>query len=217
VFVHSGRSEYAQKLFNTGVCDHIDTDPTIFYRDQARRSAGYKFEHTHFTNGIKALEFLKGRFNMTVEPDTGYGLGFVDEQVLAGESAKTVQVAFGNSYAKTTKFVYNEATNTYGAFQYNKEYIDGTTKEQLQFENILVLYAVRTGVPGAPGGNVYHELVGENKGYYVCGGQIVPIKWTRAGDDAPFVYTLEDGTPVNLIPGKTYVGVIPMQGFVTYE
>lgn len=217
VFVHSGRSEYAQKVFNTGVCDHVDADPAIFYRDQARQNAGYAYEHTHFTNGQKALEYLQGRFTMTVEPDTGYGLGFVDEQVLNGESAKTAQVNFGAGYVKTTKFTYDETTNSYTAFQNGADYIDGNTKELLRFENVLVLHAVRTGVPGAPGGNVYHQLVGENKGYYVSGGQVVPIKWTRASDDDVFVYTLEDGTPLNLIPGKTYVGIIPMEGSLVCE
>ena len=217
VFVHSGRSEYAQKVFNTGVCDHVDADPAIFYRDQTRQNAGYAYEHTHFTNGQKALEYLQGRFTMTVEPDTGYGLGFVDEQVLNGESAKTAQVNFGAGYVKTTKFTYDETTNSYTAFQNGADYIDGNTKELLRFENVLVLHAVRSAVPGAPGGNVYHQLVGENKGYYVSGGQMVPIKWTRASDDDVFVYTLEDGTPLNLIPGKTYVGIIPVEGSLVCE
>lgn len=217
VFVHSGKSSYAQTLFNTGACDHVDADPAAFYRDSARQSAGYAYEHTHFTTGEKILALLNERFDMTVEPDTSYGLGFVDEQVLNGETANTVQVNFGSGYVKTTTFTYDESTGSYAAYQHGEDYIDGNTEETLHFENLLVLYAVRTNVPGASGGNVYHELVGGNSGYYISGGQMVPINWTRASDNDSFVYTLEDGSPLNLIPGQTYIGIIPTNGSVVCE
>lgn len=218
VFVHSGRSSYAQDVFNTGVCDHVDADPTAFYRDQDRKNAGYAYEHTHFTSGEKILSLLNQRFKMTVEPDTSYGLSFVESQVLDGQPASTVTVNFGNSaYGKTTKFTYDQAANNYAAYQNGGDYVDGNTGDVLRFENILILQAVRTGVPGATAGNVYHQLVGSNSGYYITGGQVVPIKWTRDGENSPFVYTLEDGSPLSLIPGKTYIGIIPTYGSLACE
>ena len=214
-FVHSGKSAYAQDVFNTGVIEHIDADPTAFYRDAARRSAGYAIEHTHFTTGEKILSVLESKFDMTAPADANYGFNFVDEQDLGGETAKTVTVNFGKSGGKTTKFVYDELSGDYAAYQHGKEYQDGNFNEQLHFENVLVIEAKRTGIAGAP--NVRHELVGENSGYYINGGKIVPIKWTRAAEDQPFSYTLEDGTPLTMVPGKTYVNVVPVDSPVVYE
>ena len=214
-FVHSGKSAYAQDVFNTGVIEHIDADPTAFYRDSARRNAGYAIEHTHFTTGEKILAVLESKFDMTAPADANYGFNFVDEQDLGGETAKTVTVNFGKSGGKTTKFVYDELSGDYAAYQHGKEYQDGNFNEQLHFENVLVIEAKRTGIAGAP--NVRHELVGENSGYYINGGKIVPIKWTRAAEDQPFSYTLEDGTPLTMTPGKTYVNVVPEGSPVVYE
>jgi hypothetical protein len=61
------------------------------------------------------------------------------------------------------------------------------------------------------------DLVGSGKGYFACGGKIVPILWSRNTETAPFVYTLEDGTPVELGIGKTYVGIIPKGSPVEYK
>ena len=215
-FVHSGGSVFAKDDFSATGMDHIDADPSAFYRDSARRSAGYAVEHTHFTTGEKILAVLESKFDMTAPADANYGFNFVDEQDLGGESAKTVTVNFGkNSGSKTTKFVYDELAGDYAAYQHGSEYQDGNFNEQLHFENVLVLEAVRTGIAGAP--NVRHTLVGENSGYYINGGKIVPIKWTRSAEDKPFSYTLEDGTPLTMIPGKTYVNIVPVGSPVVCE
>ena len=38
-------------------------------------------------------------------------------------------------------------------------------------------------------------------------GQIVPIKWRHDDLNSSFVFTLEDGTPVTLGVGHTYVAI----------
>ena len=217
VFVHSGASNHAYNLFNQDVVDHVNAEPAIFYRDSTRQSLGYAWEHCHFTKGTDALPFLEANFDMSAKEDANYGLNFVDEQVLDGESAKTVQVNFGTGWAKTTNFTYDEEAGNYTAFQAGRDWVDAETNEVLRFENLLVLYAKKSYAPNSTSGNVLHELVGENTGYYISGGKVVPIKWTRAEEDAPFAYELEDGTPLTVIPGKTYVGIVPPQSPITCE
>lgn len=217
VFMHSGASIYADNIFYGNVVDHVNADPAIFYRDSARQSAGYAMEHTHFTNGANALAFLEENFDMTADPEANYGLNFVDEQELDGDSAKSVQVNFGTGYAKITKFAYDEEAGNYTAYQANRDWVDAETDEVLRFENLLILYAKKSYAPNTTSGNVLHELVGENTGYYISGGKVVPIKWSRAEEDAPFSYELEDGTPLSVIPGKTYVGIVPPNSPITCE
>lgn len=222
VFLHSGESVYATNMFNQQVVNHVNGDPAIFYRDADRAAAGYAYEHRHFVNGKNAYEYLQKEFDMTAKEDANYGLNFVDEQTLEGESAKTVQVNFGTGYAKVTKFAYDETAGNYTTTLLNQargeeDWIDAGSDEVLRFENLLILYAKKSYAPNATAGNVLHELVGENTGYYISGGKVVPIKWTRAAEDAPFSYTLEDGTPLSVIPGKTYVGVVPPQSPIDCE
>lgn len=222
LFMHSGASYFAATLLNQNVVDHVNGDDAVFYRDADRAAAGYAYEHRHFVNGAKAHEFLQKNFNMTGKADANYGLSFVDQQTLEGDSAKSVRVNFGTGYAKATMFTYDEAQGNYTTSLFTQgmkleKWIDASTGEPMRFENLLVLYAKRTPAPGATAGNVLHELVGGNDGYYVSGGKVVPIKWTRASEDAPFRYTLTDGTPLNVIPGKTYVGIVPLQSPIEFE
>ena len=215
VFIHSGMSMFAGQVFAQDVVDHIDGSSAIFYRDADRAAQGYAYEHRHFVNAEKAINYLQSNFDMTAEEEVYTGLTFVDSQTLDGESANSVRVNFGSGYAKATRFVYDEAagnysTNLFTQSMKEKPWIDAETNEAMRFENLLVLYAKRSPAPGGgSAGNVLHELVGGNDGYYACNGKIIPIKWTRADEDSPFLYTLEDGTPLTLIPGKTYVGVVP--------
>jgi len=217
VLVHSGMSTFAGNMFATTGWEHVNADPTAFFRDAERKAAGYIHEDTHFTTGELILDCLEKNFNMTASENAYYGFDFVDEQTLNGESAKKIQVNFGPSgYVKTTNLTYNPDTNTYAAYQHGQDYIDGNNEEVLHFTNVLVLQAVRTHT-GASSGNVYHQLTGENTGYYACGGEIVPIKWSRAAERDNFTYTLEDGTPLTMLPGTTYIGVVPATSPVDYE
>lgn len=217
VFCHSGASVFAADLLNATGWNHINDEHGAYYRDPDRKGAGYLHEDTQFTTGEKISACLEKNYDMTAPADADYGFHFVDEQDLKGEKAESIQVNFGpKGYVKTTKFTYNSETNTYAAYQHGADYVDGNTDEVLNFTNILVLQAVRTH-SGASAGNVFHQLTGENTGYYACGGKIVPIKWSRAGEDDNFTYTLEDGTPLTMLPGTTYIGVVPATSPVNYK
>ena len=104
---------------------------------------------------------------------------------------------------------YDEASDVYFATQIWKtrteKVYDANTKEDVPFRNALLLYSKTT----SDGYRMFADLTGEGTGYFACGGQIVPIKWFRESEKDPFTYTLEDGTPITLAIGKTYIGIIP--------
>ncbi len=54
-----------------------------------------------------------------------------------------------------------------------------------------------------------YDLVGTGAGVVATGGKYVAVTWSKASDAAPMVLTLEDGTPVTLAPGNTWVELIP--------
>jgi hypothetical protein len=43
---------------------------------------------------------------------------------------------------------------------------------------------------------------------------MVPICWSRNSDTDPFAFTMEDGTPLTLGVGNTFVAVTPLSGDV---
>lgn len=216
ILVRCGGSSEADAAIHADGWDELDgyylSEP--FYRDKERRNAGYAMEHTMFTSGELILENVAKR-NLRTEREAAidYGLTFTEEATPDGAAAGSIQLVFSGS--KSTSLIYNEEAGKYLAHQYDSPWIDKITGDTLAFDNVLILRAkVWTQEDGV------HEtiqLVGEGSGYFACGGQIIPIRWSRSADDEPFRYTLEDGSPLNIRVGKSYIGIVPMTANISWE
>lgn len=213
ILVHSGDSVYANEQFRTGRYPHVDgMFTTIFYRDQTRLSSGYATEHTLFVKGEKLFDYVNEKFEMETDR-TDYGFRFNEDLVMEGEAAESIKISFFSG-GKYTNLSYDAEKNGYSLYQYRRDYVDGNTGEKVYFPNVLILYAKMQTVASS---HVFHTLEGSNIGYYATGGKIRPITWTRAAETDHFTFTYEDGTPVEMTPGTTYIGVVHKNSVVTYE
>ena len=227
IYVHFGRStgkvgaqEYMQQMGWDHI-DGIDKAYSYFYENTNRLNSGYSLDASHFLVGQRAIDYAQ-RQGFALQRDTpfDYGLRFDDENTITGDTANTVTVWFNeggkpNKWHKYTKFTYDEASKTYRSFQYGKYNIDGNTGEIISYRNVLALKA-----PTKKNDTTTHMIItleGSGTGYYACGGQVIPIKWSRNSVYDPFTYTLEDGTPVTFGVGKTYIAIIPTNATVQWE
>ena len=211
--IHCGGSEkgrtggYGDGSGRISDWEHIDQvyNGKYFFRDEDRYyNKGYNWEHTLFTTGEDLLRGLADKgYTSTEERD--YGLQFDEEVKLDGFVANSVVVSFRGD--KTSSFEYDAATGLYKMSQYGSEYIDGNSGEQMTFKNVMVLYTSQWNRHDGEYSRSYYDLVGEGEGYLAINGEIVKIKWSREALREQFVYTLEDGTPITLGVGTTYVAV----------
>ena len=212
----AAKYDHENKLTNW---EHIDQtyNGKYFYRDTKRRSEGYALEHTLFTTGEKLVVGLADKgYNTVSETAKDFGMTFAENASVTGESASKVTVKFRAN--KKTEMTYNETTGLYEAFQLKENHIDAGTGERIAYRNVLVLTTKQEIISEGNYPRAYYDLIGSGEGYFAIGGQIVPIKWSRASLNDPFVYTFADGTPVTLGVGTTYVGVISdSKGTVTCE
>lgn len=220
IYVHAGGSQEAYADLRSWKVDHMDgvrggDDAKIFWRDAGRRkNNGY--EHSLITSGEKILEYLaKGKTATAHDSGWQYGQTFVEDGTpTAGEAAEHIKVRF--SGYKTGTFDYDASSGKYLVGQYGKEHMDGDTGEQVSAVNVLVLktsIAVLDDV-----GRLRVQTTGEGEGLYFCGGRSVPIRWSREDRNSPFVYALEDGSPLALGRGNSYVCIIsPKTSTVEYE
>lgn len=190
-----------------------------FYRDTDRKYSGYSTEHTLFTSGEKLLKGLADKeFATTYEAEAyDHGLVFAEEPGVTGENAENVKVKF---YAgKTTSFQYDAESGTYLASQYNKPLEDAGVDQQLAFRNVIVINTTQSFVYDGTYNRSFYELNSTGEGYLICDGQMVAIQWHRDSLRSALYYTYEDGTPVTLGVGHTYVGVADFSrgGSVTVE
>lgn len=214
---HCGYSEFAEEnIRKTGYPSFNEfAYYQYYYRDPGRLDAGYSREHTLMIEGTDLLRGLReNNFALDAEADRNYGMEFAETVDLNGAPANRITMRFFSEYGKSTTMTYDADDGVYyGSQQWKdvqKPFLDGNTGESVPFKNVLLLNVL---IQWA--NNNYHvftEMTGEGTGYYACNGKYVPIKWYRETTDDPFTYTYEDGTPLYLAPGKTYVGMLSKYG-----
>ena len=213
IYVNWGMNEsVARPTVNGMDIDQYDGDEyglgDCFGRDKARYESGYAWEHTgvfHGPNFPSVLEKDKVRTDLK-EDKTGTAFNFVEMDKNAapnGEDAQKVRVDFGANYSV---FTYDEENHEYLKNFKDSPHMDGISKEQLKFENVIVLEAEIKPYPGDEVIKYVDWEGGENaKGYYISEGKMVPITWSKAGMYDPLKFFDANGNELQLNRGKSYI------------
>lgn len=212
LLVHAGGSPEAYRDIPAWGVDNMDgvrgsSDAKIFWRDPERRkTAGY--EHSLLTSGANILDYLAGgRYRTEHQTDYEYPQTFAEDGTPAnGTAAEHVTLRFSNY--KTGTFDYDAATGLYLVGQYGGAYTDGNTGEQVGVTNVLFLETDIYQIAGDSAGRLSVKLTGTGNGIYFCGGKSIPIQWSKADRNSPFVYRLTDGTSLTLGQGTSYVCIL---------
>ncbi len=220
IFVHAGWSQYAKDLLRSTKWPFLNglygNASAYYYRDQARLNAGYALEHTYFTTGDNIIAYAQAQKHRTDAKFDSYELSFAEDAAPNGETANTITVSFYKN-GKRTEMAYDAEAGCYYGTQHwssaSEAFADANTGEKVPFENVIILYAKTT----TDGYRMFAELEGTGTGFFACGGKLIPIKWSRSSATAPFVYTAEDGTPLTLGIGKSYVAILPKGSPVEYK
>lgn len=210
IIIHAGGSEAAYSLLRSTGWDHIDGvretyAAAPFARDPDRIHNG--LEHSLFADGAKLMEAIDEK-GFELEHEDGeydYGLSFTeDASAQCSDEAEFAKITF-NSY-KSMSFDYNAEDGLYYANQYDGEYIDENTGEQVSYTNLLFLHTDIKVIDGY--GRLEVRTTGEGDGYFVNGGKYTEIRWERADEYSPFRYYLPDGSELSLGVGHSYVGIM---------
>ena len=222
LLVHAGGSPDAYSKISAWGVDNMDgvnggSDAKIFWRDPERRKT-MSYEHCLVTSGESIQDYLaQGHF------ETTHAAGYTDGQLFTadgtpadGVTAEHVTLKFSNY--KTGTFDYDPQTGLYLAGQYGGAYTDGEPGEQVAVRNLLVLETSISVISGDTAGRLSVKLTGSGEGTFFCGGRAVPIRWSKADRNSPFVYTLENGYPLALGKGNRYVCIMsPRSSTLSYE
>ena len=217
ILSHAGGSDQALKDAKDRGVENFNIDAWAVastgasYRDKERKGA---YENTLYGigSGIKAYAEAQG-YPMTLERD--YGFSFTDDGTPAeGVEAKDISITLTYKKAKKeTRMVYDESTGKYAFNQYGQVMTDLKTEEVEAFRNVIVMYADITTT------GIYHiaDFSAGGTGYFACGGKLIPITWSCAGDKEPFRFFTESGEPLELGRGNTYMAICTPQSPVVCE
>lgn len=220
VYLHAGGSPDAYdkiRAWNVTALDCVNGpyEGTLFWRDAWRRkNLGY--EHSVITSGETITTLFAG-YSFRKQHDTNYNyeMSFSqDGTPTGGQVARTIRVPFSNY--KTGVFDYNSAAGTYLVSEYAAPYVDGNTGEQVAVTNLLILKTSCTNIPGDTYGRITVDLNG-GRGWFACGGSCVPIRWEKEYPDGQLRYETEDGRPLTLGQGRSYVCIVPTGSAVKFS
>lgn len=224
LYIHAGGSDDAYSKMRSWGMDHFDAvrgpyegrsaGSNMMWRDQGRRKNN-GLEHSVVATGESIETYIPEDIRREHEEGYLYPQTFADDGTPAGgESASIVYVPISNN--KTGVFTYEPETGAYLVEEYGKPYVDGNTDEQVSTTNVIV---VRTAcrATGDSLGHTTIDLTSGGDGWYACGGKLISIRWSKGDKNSPFVYTTQDGTPLTLGRGKSYVSIVPLDSEVTFE
>lgn len=220
IFVHHGGSNLAYAAIKSQKADNIDGmkfDGTIFWRDAERqRVNGYvNSSVTSAANIFTQIENYGYRLNKADGYEGMFAFYDAPSNVKNAERSENVTV----NYISSTKagFIYDRETKKYAKFWNGKDQIDVETGEQLRVTNVLVQLANMYEIPGDTADRRAAELIGSGTGFLATNGTYTPVKWKKNSLKEPTVWTHEDGTPLTLNVGKTWISVAPLNAKITFE
>ena len=177
--------------------------------DIGRQMSAFTYKQSGITEYIVDMDMIGAEFDVAID----LVVEGLDNHVKSW-TLEDFQMQFPKGLTGETNIgAYNPETGLYEGYQQGGDYIDGNTGDVMTFKNVIVLHA-RT---SSDGYRMFADLVGTGNGYFACNGEKVAIKWSRKSAKQPFVYTLADGTPIELGVGTTYVGILPTTSSVTFE
>lgn len=194
---NSGKSD------ENGIIDLPDN--FYFWRDDDWKSKR-ALEHTAVSNGSYILKATQER-NIGWEGETPPLFQFSEDAKMIlekGADCQELLVRFSATNPDST-FTYDSGSQTYLKSEYGTPQIDETTEEQISAKNIFVLYANITSHGDT---TIDAWLTDGGDGYYAAEEKIIPITWTKANSNAPIVIADENGTPISVLPGKSYINIV---------
>ncbi len=230
LFVHVGESSVQEEFIKNYDYGDYNLDgkyvDNVVWRDQNRLNQGYSLEHTAYTSGEKISALVSSRgidmartYNSPMFNFVGY-----DEpaRTLTGGDANEVTVYHSQTYR--TRLTYDSASGKYMMSQYAGGSFNPTVDEnnsvQLNFDNVLVLFADIHTYPGHESTDLqYAEYNYGGVGYYYNGGRYEKIRWRKNNDMSVLEFTDGEGNeiPVQLNTGTTYVAVAPLSEAEKFE
>ena len=98
--------------------------------------------------------------------------------------------------------------------QYDSPFIDGNDGSQISTTNVLVL---QTEYSTMDDGYYSDVSLTSGTGYFACGGKMIPINWEKGDHYNQLRYYTQDGKPLTLGVGKSFVCIAPTSRDVVAE
>ncbi len=205
IYVHYGWSPQASRDISTYGINNINgvvEGNDVFWRD----STYTKSWHTAYSSIEKIMKFSDGtkKYRNTSEV-SNFKKNAVDKEI-AGDSLTKITLPYAGFYKAS--YEYDEASNTY------RRYINGAGHitqggVHLAPKNIIIQKATNYTIAGDTSGRQEIQTVGTGEGFFITGGKIAKITWSKPDRKSKTTYRFESGEEIRLNPGQTWIQIVP--------
>ncbi len=207
IYSHAGWSPKAAKDISALKINNINGvlgDGACFWRDNTYD----KTWHNLYTSTVKLSERAKDTKGYCMETDNKIpDYNKLDTVPEIGDAILNISLPYAKFYK--VGYTYDESTMRYVRYVNGKEH-KSQTGEALSAKNIIVYQLKNVSLAdGENKGRQDLKNIGNGTGYYFTDGKRIPILWSKSARDEKTVYTLEDGSPLMLNPGNTFIQIVP--------
>ncbi len=190
-------------------------------RESERTGEVRDTEHTMYCSTEEMWNFAaaRGLTNMTQVSNTAWNKNFSSWKFTKEDKSLGtgyLSYSFWKGYADyDVVWKYDSVKNLYLRENGGVSQIDFTSQEQLSAKNIIVQLVKEERSLDQHAHN-YYEVVGSGKGYLYQNGIQEEITWTKSSRTARTLFMSKSGKEVELVPGKTWVVLLPAKNTPVY-
>jgi len=208
LFVFHGWSPEAKKMIQSGYIDNLNGlfyDGTLFKRASFRVAPHNSY--ITYENILKGAE--KNEYSMRGAP-VAYKFLKEDEEIV-GESHQVIEIDY-SSDSFEVQYKYDEKEGRYSRYLAGELAVDLETEEPIKVDNILIVQMDHKIIDKK--GRREIDLNSGGSGYLIQKGKVQEIEWQNVnGRVVPF----KNGKELSLVPGKTWINIVPNLNTVTLK
>lgn len=217
IYTHAGGSTYAYKDIPKLKIQNIDYQihGSAFWD----LTADPRNWQDTYTSRVKIEDFIAKKKYRT-EPQKSFPFTYHDKFTVSenGDKAEDISIIFDTSKGSSScGFIYDPETGHYARTRMGKPHIDRNTETQVTAVNIIVLEMKAPVIENDPYGCRDLKNIGSGKGYFITGGKSVPVKWSKTARDAQTQISAEDGKPIVLNRGQTWIEIVRKLDYVSIK
>lgn len=216
VYTHFGWSEYARKDISKLKIQNINglVNGAAFW-DITTDKGNWQDSYTSKERIEKEIASLKYR----TEPQKPFPFTYEDQLKVPdnGTKAEDISIKFSSNGNSSCGFLYDAEQNSYDRLRMGKPHMERNTNEQVKATNIIIIEVASPLIENDSAGRRNLKNIGDGKGWFITAGKAIPIQWSKEARDAQTTYQTEDGKPITLNCGQTWIELVPTMDYVTIQ
>lgn len=170
------------------------------------RTADKKMPHNLYTNTENLFAELEDRGLDKINP--GWKIDFIKEGALdevPGVRTNKIKLHY---HLGVVEYHFSIVDGVYKRFFRDQPQLDGETGEQLSAANVIIQHIERPRVLDSEG-RLEFKTIGTGRARVLQAGKSYGANWEKKSREGWTYFSHPDGRPISLVPGSTWVQVVP--------